>query len=63
MFLIMLSNFEKITFFFVYDECLKHFFGENSFIFNFVGYGLVTKSPRIGCTFEEVRGEKQNVKR
>jgi hypothetical protein len=42
------------------------FFGEDSFIFNFVGYGLVTKSPGAGCTFEEVGeggGGKQNVKR
>jgi hypothetical protein len=33
------------------------FFGEDSFIFNFVGYGLVTKSFEAGCTFEEVGGE------
>jgi hypothetical protein len=29
-------------------------FGDNSFIFSFVGYGMVTKSLRVGCTFEEV---------
>jgi hypothetical protein len=29
-------------------------FGKNSFIFSFVGYGLVTKSLRVGCTFEMV---------
>jgi hypothetical protein len=29
-------------------------FGENSFIFSFVGYGLVTKSLATGCTFEKV---------
>ncbi len=29
-------------------------FGENSFIFTFVGYGLVTKSLAAGCTFEKV---------
>jgi hypothetical protein len=29
-------------------------FGENSFIFNFVGYGLVIKSLGPECTFEEV---------
>jgi hypothetical protein len=31
-------------------------FGKNSFIFNFVDYGLVTKSlGAAGCTFEEVK--------
>ncbi len=34
-------------------------FGENGFIFSFVGYGMVTKSLRIGCTFEEVEKEKK----
>jgi hypothetical protein len=63
MFLIMLSHFEKFTRIFVYDECLNHFLGEDSFIFNFVNYGLVTKSPGVGCTFQEVRGEQQNAKR
>jgi hypothetical protein len=31
-------------------------FGKSGFIFNFVGYGygLVTKSLEVGCTFEEV---------
>jgi acyl CoA:acetate/3-ketoacid CoA transferase beta subunit len=29
-------------------------FGENNFIFSFVGYGLVTKSLAAGCTFEKV---------
>jgi hypothetical protein len=29
-------------------------FGKNSFIFNFVDYGLVTKSFGARCTFEEV---------
>jgi hypothetical protein len=29
-------------------------FGEGSFMFNFVGYGLVTKSFGAGCTFENV---------
>jgi hypothetical protein len=38
----------------VYDVCLNHVFGEINFIFNFVGYGLVTKSLGAGCTFEEV---------
>jgi len=35
------------------------FFGEDSFIFNFVGYGLVTKSHGAGCTFEKVEGESK----
>ncbi len=29
-------------------------FGKNNIILNFVGYGLVTKSLGVGCTFEEV---------
>ncbi len=29
-------------------------FGENSFIFSFVGYGLVTKSLAAECTLEKV---------
>jgi hypothetical protein len=29
-------------------------FGEGSFMFNFVGYGLVKKSFGAGCTFENV---------
>ncbi len=37
-------------------------FGESSFIFSFVGYGLVIKSLEVGCIFEKVE-EKQNVKR
>jgi len=39
--------------------------GEDSFIFNLVGYGLVTKSLRAWCTFEEGKGggARQNVKR
>jgi hypothetical protein len=28
------------------------FFGEYSFIFNFVGYGLMTKSHGVDSTFE-----------
>ncbi len=42
-------------------------FGKSSFIFNFVGYGygLVTKSLEVGCTFEEVaektKCQKMNV--
>jgi len=28
--------------------------GESSFIFNFVIYGLVTKSLGVGCTFEDI---------
>jgi hypothetical protein len=35
------------------------FFGEDSLIFNFVGYGLVTKSHGVGCTFEKVGGESK----
>jgi hypothetical protein len=29
-------------------------FGESSFVFSFVGYGLVINSLGAGCTFEEV---------
>jgi hypothetical protein len=40
-------------------------FGERSFIFSFVGYGLVTKSLGAECTFEEVatktKGQKMNM--
>ncbi len=40
-------------------------FGKNNFILNFVGYGLVTKSLGVGCTFEEVakktKCQKMNV--
>jgi hypothetical protein len=40
-------------------------FGENSFIINFVGYGLVIKSLGLGCTFEELeqktKCQKMNV--
>ncbi len=40
-------------------------FGEKSFIFSFVGYGLVRKSLGATCTFEEVAEktecEKMNV--
>ncbi len=54
-------TFWKITWIFVYDECFNLFFGEDSFIFNFVTYEMVTKSPRVGCIFQKARGEKQNV--
>ncbi len=40
-------------------------FGKSNFILNFVGYGLVTKSLGVGCTFEEVaektKCQKMNV--
>jgi hypothetical protein len=40
-------------------------FGKHSLIFSFVGYGLVTKSLGVKCTFEEVatktKGQKMNV--
>jgi hypothetical protein len=40
-------------------------FGEKSFIFSLVGYGLVMKSLGAGCTFEEVaektKCQKMNV--
>jgi hypothetical protein len=40
-------------------------FGEYSFIFNFVGYGLVIKLRRARCTFEKVeektKCQKMNV--
>jgi hypothetical protein len=35
------------------------FFGEYNFIINFVGYGLMTKSHGVRCTFEEVGGESK----
>jgi hypothetical protein len=34
-------------------------FGKGNFIFSFVGYGLVTKSLEVRCTFEEVANEKK----
>ncbi len=34
-------------------------FGESSFIFSFVGYGLVLKSLEVACIFENVE-EKTN---
>ncbi len=34
-------------------------FNEDSFIFNFVSFGLVTKSRGAGCTFEEVGDENK----
>jgi hypothetical protein len=37
-------------------------FGEGSFMFNFVGYGLVTKSFGVGCTFENVVKKKSKSK-
>jgi hypothetical protein len=40
-------------------------FGKSSFMFSFVGYGLVTKSFGAGCTFEEMvektKCQKMNV--
>jgi hypothetical protein len=40
-------------------------FGESSFIFSFVGYGLVIKSLEVGCIFEKVeektKCQKMNV--
>jgi hypothetical protein len=40
-------------------------FGKNNFIFNFLGYGLVINSFKLGCTFEEVaqktKCQKMNV--
>jgi hypothetical protein len=56
MFSIKLSHFERTTWILVYDGCL---FGEYSFIFNFVGYGLMTKSHGARYTFEEVGGESK----
>ncbi len=43
-------------------NALVTFFGEGNFIFNFVGYGLVTKSFGAESTFEEAI-KKQNVKK
>jgi hypothetical protein len=40
-------------------SALTIFFGEDSFIFNFVNYGLVTTSLGVGCTFEEVNGKNK----
>jgi hypothetical protein len=45
MFSITLSHFERTTWIFVYDGCHNHFW-KISFIFNFGGYQLVTKSLR-----------------
>jgi hypothetical protein len=42
---------------FLHIMCAMITFGKNSFIFSFVGYGLVTKSFGAGCTFDEM-GEK-----
>ncbi len=39
---------------FLYMIVAMIIFGENNFIFSFVGYGLVTKSLAAGCTFEKV---------
>jgi hypothetical protein len=40
-------------------------FGKSNFLLNFVGYGLVTMSLAVGCTFEEVakktKCQKMNV--
>jgi hypothetical protein len=47
MFSITLSHFERIIWIFVI------IFEENSLISSFMSYGLVTKSLKIGCTFEE----------
>jgi hypothetical protein len=38
--------------FFVYDGGVLTIFGEGTFVFNFMGYGLVTKSLEAECTFE-----------
>jgi len=40
-------------------NALTIFFGEGNFIFIFVNYELVTKSPKVGCTFEEVKGKNK----
>ncbi len=48
-----LSHFEKLHDFLHMVSAII-IFGESNFIFNFVGYGLVTKSLGAGCTFEEV---------
>jgi hypothetical protein len=34
-------------------------FGEGNFIFSFVGYGLVTKSLGVGCTFDKAVEKKK----
>jgi hypothetical protein len=34
-------------------------FGESSFIFSFVIYGLVIKLLEVGCTFENVEKKKK----
>jgi hypothetical protein len=36
--------------------------GKNSFKFSFAGYGLLTKSLGLGCTFEEVAQKNKNKK-
>jgi hypothetical protein len=35
-------------------------FGESSFIFSFVGYGLVIKSLEVGCIFEKVEEKRKS---
>jgi hypothetical protein len=58
---------KKIHEFFVYDGCHNHFWRKKKkkFIFNFVDYGLVTKSLGARCTFEEAvektKCQKMNV--
>ncbi len=47
MFSITVSHFEKITWIFVYDGCLKPFLVKSVSYLIFVSYGLVTKSPGV----------------
>ncbi len=64
MFLITLSHFERSTWILCMMGAIT-IFGESSFIFSFVGYGLVIKSLEVGCIFEKVeektKCQKMNV--
>jgi hypothetical protein len=62
MFSITLSSFEEI-YEFLHMLGVVTIFGEGSFMFNFVGNGLVKKSFGARCTFEDVMGKKKFVKR
>jgi hypothetical protein len=53
MFSITLSHFEKNNMNFCMVGALI-IFGKGSSILSLVGYGLVTKTFRVGCTFEMV---------
>jgi hypothetical protein len=60
-FSITMSHFERITWI-LHMICAITIFGESSFIFNFVGYGLVIKSLGTRCTFEKVEKKTKHQK-